>query len=1111
MLTHYQYWCFLLFIISFSAASQSLKATTNIDFDQAEFYLLDVSDNGEKVTPSIDSYIIEDELFIAITPLFEGLRLNYSLIGNKLSVTFANQTSEFEFEQQQSDNGEWFNDGSFIFIKASILEQLFATKITINTTSLTLDLSGHRAVFPYKTIKNQQKQRKMNNFIIERSDADQQKSSGAIITIEDEYRLATVPTGYASLEYQVNDRTENYDATLQMVSDLAYHSASITLVKNDLDTSSRVLLSRYPKFAGDKILGIWDTYSVGDLYLTQSSLTPGSSSRGLGISFAANQKGNFNENMKTSFSKVARPGWDADIYHNGVFLETRVVPDDGLMEFNDLEVFYGDNEFKIVLYGPFGEQETLIEQVNVRNNSLGQGDISYGLSIKENNSSLLDINPSEFDIDAISGNFSIGLFKNWQIGLAVDLNGIHNPDGRTETYRVSNQITFPGWFIQNNIAVNPNNVSQATSLATSFFNNDNFTLRYDSKWDNDSNETQIDESILYANYHIRIGATSNNISYSREEFGLAKAERLQHQFSFYNKYVNVSNSLSYIRRNNDTDDRFFGALNLTTALNRTLRLVASIPYEISGEEVVDPEQISASVLYNYINGAYYHTFSASNRSFFNKDLWSIGYNMAVNKPTHQFTFRSQYNSDDKWSLTAGIAVNFGYDYFNNEMVFSNQTLRGAGSLDVHTYLDRQLNGIPDVLDYNLAGVTFSGGPYWEEVATNQDGRARLFGAKEGVTALSANWQSGGATLNNDYVIYSHPGSLQRVNLPFYLTTEVELFVILANGEQAITLANVPLIASNLSTGDEYTLETDFDGYASFSDLLPGKYNIYVDKTYLHEKGLQAEIGGFEFESPLRGGYVLLPNIVLSRSESGAVGTNKFQKVLLDENNYEPLLNTDNDKLIHLPPKGGMKAPYSSDKLERGVFKEIRMQSTEQERRELRRKLTTAAESSQQFLPDLNLSAGADFDIVPDSNTVTSNDATINALNTDLELSEDLDAETVPTSDSFSASPEVLSLTSNNLSGQNTIIEESTRKLSSGFVAQFAAFKSLDVATSMAQNFLNINQLHIVRKLVNGETMYCLISQVFEDAESAREYLRGVNQNGFIVDSTQYLEPVWSKQ
>lgn len=1085
MFTRYHYLVCLLFIISYTASSQSLKNLANIDFEQADFYLLDVTDHKVKVAPSVDAYSHQGNLYIALVPLFEGLRLKYSLIGNKFSVTFADKVTEYDLMEEQADEGQWFNDGSFIFIQASVLEHLFATQITLNTNSLKMNFAGHKVDFPYKTIKSQQKQRKLNNYVFDNTDDEKPSASGAIITIADQYRLATVPTGYASLEFLANNSTESYGATIQTESDLAYHSASITLVHDDDETNSRVLLTRYPQFTGDKILGIWDQYSFGDLWLRKSASTDGTS-RGLGISFSANNTGNYTENMTTSFAKTARPGWDADIYHNGVFLETRVVPNDGLMEFNDLEVYYGANEFKIVLYGPYGEQETLFERVNVKKNNLAQGDTSYGLSLKENESSLLDFNLSEFDIDAIGGHFNIGVLNNWQVGLAVDLNDIHNPNGGSESYRVSNQITLPGWFFQNNITLNDDSIVQTTSLATSFFNNDNFTLKYNSQWQKEQDESQLDASSFDLNYNISFNSITNNFSYRYDEFGSAKNESLNHRLSFLHKYFNASNSLSYIRRN-DTDDRFFGALNLTTRVNNDIRFIANIPYDISGEEGVDPDRISASVLYNYRTGNYNHSFNASNRSFFKENLWSVGYNLALNAPTHQFTLRTQYNSQDKWSLRAGITVNFGYDYFNNEMVFSSQTLRGAGSFDAHTYLDRQLNGIPDVLDYDLAEVTFSGGQNWENVATNQDGRARLFGARNGITTLRANWQSGGATLNNDYLIYSHPGSLQRVNLPFYLTTEIELFVVLGNDNQTVTLANVPLIASNVSTGDKYAIETDYDGYASFVDLLPGKYHVYVDKKYLLDKGLQADTGGFEFSSPLRGGFIVLPNIELSRSESGAIGDNKLVNVLLDESNYAPLLNTDNDKLIHLPPKGGMKAPYSSDSLHLAKFKEIKTQSTEQERRALRNKLAAAAESSQAF-------------------------------NTKLKVREDLGKQNpillvTPAKPKSVGSTQVTQLPATDkllVKGINVEEFDTGPDLSSGYAVQYAAFNNLAGATTLAQSFSNIGQLHIVSKMVKGVPMYCVISRVFQDQTSAREYVQTGNKGGFIVDVTQYIEILWSK-
>lgn len=1095
MLSKFQSIACLLVVVSCAlirpAISQPLENLATIDFEQADFYLLDVTDHNARVVPSVDAYVHQGDLYLAIVPLFEGLRLKYSIIGDTLSVTYSDTVSEFEFEGVQTSNGQWFNDGSFLFVKAAVLEQLFATKITLNTNSLKMDLAGHKADFPYKTIKNQQKQRKLNNYVMGETEPEK-NVSGAVITVKDQYRLATVPTGYASIEYQTNNTDNSYDATFQTESDLAYHSASITLVHDDEETNSRVLLSRYPQFTGDKILGIWDQYSVGDLWLRQSASTSGTS-RGLGINFSANTTDNYTENMTTSFAKTARPGWDADIYHNGVFLETRVVPADGLMEFNNLEVYYGSNEFKIVLYGPFGEQDTLFERVDVRSNSLGRGDLSYGLSIKENDSSLLDVDLSEFDIDAIGANISVGLLNNWQLGLTVDFNDIHAPDGGSESYLITNQVTLPGWFFQNNLAINTNSIDQTSSLATSFLNNDSLTLRYNSAWQKGDDNSQLDFSTIEANYNINFDSITNNINYSYDEYGDSKSESFRYLLTFFHKYLNISNAINYNRRD-DIDDRFFGSLNITTRINNDLRLVAYIPYDINGDDVFDSEFITASVLYNYRTENYNHSFSASNSSFFKDNLWSLGYNLAYNAPTHQFTLRTQYDSQDNWTVRAGITVNFGYDYFNDAMVFSSKTLRGAGSVDAHAYLDRRLNGIPDVLDYDLPGVTFTGGADWENVTTNKDGRARLFGANNGTTALSANWESGGATLNNDYLIYSHPGSLQRVNLPFYLTTELELFVLLTSGDQTTTLAHVPLVASNLSTGDTYALESDFDGYASFTDLLPGKYQVYVDKEYMAEKGLQAEIGGFEFSSPLKGGFVVLPNIELFRSENGSLGENKLLQVTLDETNYEPLINADNDKLIHLPPKGGMKAPYSSDELDRAVFKTIRMERTEQERKALRSRLTAASESFQQPKQVQQKVNSPVQDVIVEP--VQDDSRSL------VEEQEEVNQETP------SVLPVVEAAQVNTPNSQRA--DTQAIDLSAGFAVQIAAFGNLDRAINKAQTFTQLEELYIVRKVMDGASFYCLITGVYPDSASARASLKSVDVDGFIVDATKFIEPLWSK-
>jgi hypothetical protein len=1098
---------FLFLCFSCAVFGQSLTQLEGIDLNQADFYIFDVTDQKKSAFPSVDAYEYQENLYIALTPLFEGLRVKYSLIGNTLTVEFDGKSTQLTLTQQSSDQGQWFNDGSFYFIQSEIIEQLFSTKISIQTNSLKLDLTGHLVDFPYKLLNKRQKQRQINNFLVQ----DRYESKGSslgVITVPDQYRLATVPTGYLNLEYQENDIKQNFRGVLQTVSDLAYHSANITVSHDSDQTNSRVEFTRYPQFPGDKILGIWDKYSFGDIWLNRSNLVSGSS-RGLGLKFSANNINNQHENMTTNFVITAKPGWEADIYHNSIFLESRVVPNDGLMEFKNMELQYGANEFKIVLYGPYGEQETIYERVSVRQNSLAQGDTAFGLSFVEQDSSLLDIDLSEFNIDDISANFNVGLFDNWQIGATVNIQDI-NDNNSAKSLLLKNQVTLPGWFFENQLSLSEEKFTQNTTLATSFTTNDNFTLQYQTSVEEFSGLEDIKRSNLYADYNIRTGSVVNSLSYEETSLGVDQEKTAKHRISTFLRFFNISNSLIF-RTNNNVDDSLTGSLNISARVNENFRFNSTIPYDLRADEQFDSESISASMSYNFRdNSDNRHVFNLSNTSFFKDNKWSVGYNLAVLADTHQINLRTNYNSSDKWQVTAGISVNFGYDYFNNRIAFSNQSMRAAGTLDVYTYLDRHLNGIPDELDYDLPDVTFSGKNHWDSVITNSDGRARLFGANTGITALRAEWKTGGTTLNNDYLIYSHPGSVQKINLPFYLTTELEFFVVLINQDQVSSLGNVPIIVSNLSTGDEYQSESDFDGYVSFIGLMPGNYQVKIEQQFLTDKGLQADVGGFEFYSPLKGGFVLLPNIELTRSESGEIGANKLLKIDLDDDNYVPIMETENDKLIHLPPKGAMKAPYSLDALHLAKFKEIKMQSTAQERKELRDKLTKAAVSSPSYQ---NILPATSNDPVKTSAVLLSEGELQVSKTPATEL---VKVEVTENSNLINSPAQEKPLTAETIleSMNDKPIElrvlDTDSQLSTGYVVQYAALNDLNTAKRLTQNFTNIEQLRIVQKNINEKIMYCLVSQVFQEETSARQYLNRVEKNGFIVNTEQYLKVIWSK-
>ncbi len=1136
------WFCLLLF--SFAIQSQTLTKIPLEVAEQGDFYLFDITDGDTRVTSAIDAYQLNQVTYIAVSPLLDGLKVNYRFNQNELIISFNEEETIIPLLEIGNSNPSlgWFNDGVYNFVPIDVLAGVFATETDINTSLLTLGFSGHENEFPYKKLRNNQLLRQSNQFFTGTGyQSDGSRKSRSVITVPDEYRLFTAPVGYAQIDYSGNESNSDVTAVVQTTSDLAYHSTLLTLTKTEDDLLSQMRLTRYKSSPDEKLLGFLDTYSFGDIWSRSASIS-NDESRGLGFSMSTNFINGYHENFATSFTKVGKPGWEADVFHNGRFLETIVVPDDGLMVFEDLEVYFGNNEFKILMYGPFGEQEELIERVEVRKTSLASGDTSFNLSILEYDSSLLDIDLDEFDIDGVSGNFKWGVLDNWMTGVNFSFSDIHEDDGPNRTYSVINQISLPDWFIDNSLRYSDDSWSQTTNLATSFFSNDSFVLNYRSSWDSDSSLTSPGESEVGISYNLTGDSFTNNFLYSYEDGVDSRSERIQHRVTYYAPYLNVSNTLAYTVE--DEVEEVLGSIGVTTRFFSDFRVNLQIPYDAKGDKFIESDNITASVNYYKRTESANHNVQLSSRSLLEDNIWTLSYNLSLRQPMYQVTMGASYDSEDNWRLRAGMVFNFGYDYYNNSFTFTRENIHKGGTVDVYAYLDRRLNGVPDILDYGLEGVSFYGAKGWENVQTNETGVARLFGATTGKTALSAEWNLGSRSINQDYLIYSHPGAQHRVNLPFYLTTELESFVVTITGDTYKELANVPITAFNTSTQDVYIIESDVDGYINFIDLLPGSYEVYVDNEWLEDKGYTTKYNGFTFDAPLTGGFVVLPNIELSRALSSESSAPSLLAIKLDETNSEPAIETDNDKLIHLPPKGRFKSPHSFDHLSNAEFRSVRQSVTKELRKSLREELDSAQKSAQygalgvaetrtlsQPLDENSrgylLSIG-DFETVQEAR----NFAEIMGQNLKIHQglnnsgnpiylvqykTFDSESDALAYADMFYPSRfyQVKEIERDTSGRQKvelipTEVVEDTAQQISGWVVQLAASTTLDRAIVLSQEFNEIDNLHIATKDISGTTWYCVVSDSYEDRALASELVDTFGNESFIATASSYLNIVWSK-
>ncbi|TYT74103.1 hypothetical protein [Desulfobotulus mexicanus] len=84
---------------------------------------------------------------------------------------------------------------------------------------------------------------------------------------------------------------------------------------------------------------------------------------------------------KTRFEGDLAPGWEVELYRGSALVNALRVSDDGRYLFEDVEVYYGRNDFRLVFYGPEGQRLEEDHSMNIGRDMLPKGSVNYAASI----------------------------------------------------------------------------------------------------------------------------------------------------------------------------------------------------------------------------------------------------------------------------------------------------------------------------------------------------------------------------------------------------------------------------------------------------------------------------------------------------------------------------------------------------------------------------------------------------------------------------------------------------------------------------------------------------------------------------------------------------------
>ncbi len=206
--------------------------------------------------------------------------------------------------------------------------------------------------------------------------------------------------------------TTSNNYTIQGAGDLGYMTTQTFIQGSDITPLNTFRVDAGRKDPGANLLGGMHAteFDMGDVASPSLTLVT-SNSLGEGVN-VTNRDLQTTENFDVrSFTGNAVPGYQVELYRNDVLIAFQTVDNNGRYNFVDIPILYGDNVFRIVLYGPEGQREERIETVSASNALLKSKQLEYTFGLEQRGSSLLPISNNTNSSTSPDGTQAVAGFR----------------------------------------------------------------------------------------------------------------------------------------------------------------------------------------------------------------------------------------------------------------------------------------------------------------------------------------------------------------------------------------------------------------------------------------------------------------------------------------------------------------------------------------------------------------------------------------------------------------------------------------------------------------------------------------------------------------------------
>ncbi len=545
-----------------------------------------------------------------------------------------------------------------------------------------------------------------------------------------------------------------------------------------------------------------------------------------------------------TLSDVTEPGWTVELYVNNVLVDYKQADASGFYTF-EVPMIYGNTNVKLQFYGPWGEERSKEQTLNIPYNFLPAGNFEYRLSAGMVSDSLWS-KFSRLDMD-------YGITRFMTIGAGVEyLSSVTS--GQIMPFVHTSLRLAPGLLLTGEYT---HGVNVKGILNWRFRSDIQLEVNY-TRYDKDQkaiNTNYLEERRIAMSIPIRFKSFSVFTRMSLNQVIMPTTQ-------YTTAELLLSGSLFGINTNLTTFATFSSASkpNIYSTLSMSIKLPAAF--------ILTPQ-----TQFNYTQGKFVSVRAALEKRMFNNGYLNVSFernflNSITNLELglrYDFSFAqigfSARRSNNTYSFVETASGSIMTDPRSRLVAVNNRSTVGKGGMILYPFLDMNWNGKRDKGEPKAFGmeVQVSGGriQYIEK-----DTITRIYDlqpyAQYLVTLNGSKFDNISWRMNNQTMsVIVDPNQFKRIEVPIVVVAEASGQVYLRDRN---TLRGQGRITVQFYKNDTVILNStlsESDGYFSYMGLAPGNYLVAVDPEQMRKLDMTATPAFIPFtvEPSIDGDYI----------------------------------------------------------------------------------------------------------------------------------------------------------------------------------------------------------------------------------------------------------------